>query len=87
MPKISSACGRFALNQAATAGSVTNISPASQPSSAAPRVMMIGKRSMIFISSVLPTMISGIDVARPMISERQPVVASGARLGRGRRRR
>ena len=32
----SSACGRFALNQAAIAGSVTNISPASQPSSAAP---------------------------------------------------
>ena len=35
---------------------------------AAPRVMTIGNRSITFISSVLPTMISGIDIARPTIS-------------------
>ena len=52
---------RWPVNQVASAGSVTSISPASQPSRAAPSVMMIGKRSISFISSVLPKMISGID--------------------------
>ena len=63
-----SASGTLAWNQAAVEGSVTNISPARKPSKAAPRVMITGKRSMIFISSVLPAMMSGIDSPNPTMS-------------------
>ena len=44
---------------------------------------MIGKRSITFISSVLPAMISGIDIARPTTSSgsryagRRPVGGAG----------
>src|SRR5207247_945693 len=60
------------------AASVTSIWPATQPTNAPPIVMMTGKRSISFSSSVAPKMTSGIEMARPRISRRMLPPAAAA---------
>ena len=75
------ASAALASTQSLTAGSVTAISPATQPSSAPPIVMMIGQRSMNFMSSVLPKITSGMLMSRPRISSvRLPFAAAATAI-------
>ena len=54
------------------------ISPATQPSRAAPRAMMTGKRSISFRIRVLPKMISGMLMTRPKTSRGTLPLAAAA---------
>ena len=64
--------------QGLSIGSVTAMSPATQPSSAAPSVMMTGKRSISTSSMRLANTTSGIEIARPMTSSTVLPLAAAA---------
>ena len=58
-------CGCHGVTCSATAGSVTIMPPAIQPSSMPPSVMMMGKRSISRMISWLPQMMMGTLTSRP----------------------
>ena len=60
-----------------SAGSVTIMPPAIQPSSMPPSVMMIGKRSISLITSWLPQTMIGIETSMPKITSTMRAGARG----------
>ena len=70
--------GQLVAIQFTMDGSVISISPATQPSNAAPPVMMTGKRSISLTKTVLPKMISGMLIARPMNTSTSSPLAAAA---------